>query len=79
MKLLETQAFPVHALTIQGTLTDRPVSDLPYRIVHANEACDLTITYNGGHTNTISLAAGEDVVLIGMVVSITTTGVVKVS
>ena len=79
MKYLETQAFPVHAGTIQGTLTDQNVEDLPYRIVHANEACDLTITYEGGSTNTVSLAAGEDVVLVGDVVSITTTGDVKAS
>ena len=79
MKYLETQAFPVHQNTVTGTLTDQSTADLPYRIVHANEACDLTITYEGGSTNTVSLAAGEDVVLVGNVVSITTTGEVKVS
>ena len=79
MKYLETQAFPIHANTVTGTLTDQSIEDLPYRLVHANAACDLTITYNGGASKTVSLAAGEDVVLVGMVVSISTTGDVKAS
>lgn len=79
MKFLETQAFPVHAGTIEGVLTDQPLVSSPYHIVHAQEAGTLTINYTNGVSKTVSLLAGEDIVLVGEIDTITTSGVVKVS
>ena len=79
MRYLETQAFPVHPNTVEGVLTDQNVSNLPYRIVHANADGTLTATYNDGRSVSVTLTQGEDVVLVGDVATITTTGAVKAS
>jgi len=79
MKLLETQAFPVHPDTFEGTASSLTLTNKPYKIVHANENTDLAIEYDDGSSLDITLAEGEDIVLVGSVASITSTGSIKAS
>ena len=75
---LNTPAFPVHKHTFQGTAVTETMADKPYKLLHANDAGDVTLTFEDATTKVVSLGIGEDI-NIPSAVSVSSTMLVKVS
>lgn len=76
-KVLNNPIFPVHPNTFQGIATAETLSDKPFKAVHADEAGDVTVTFESGDI-TLALGIAEDVSVAGAV-SVTSTTSIKVS
>ncbi len=71
------QAFPIHKGTVQGVQTDLDIKE--FRLIHADEDTDVTITFTDASTVVVSLLTGEDVGIGAGASTLTTSGSVKVS
>ena len=75
---LHAPVFPCNKYTFQGAAPDEPMEDKVYKLVHADNAGDVTATWSDGTTSTFTLATGEDVSLV-RAVSVTSAMSVKIS
>ena len=71
------QVFPTHVNTFQGIATSMDISG--YKIIHADEGCTITQTFEGASDLVLALAEGEDVGVAISALTLTSTGSVKVS
>ena len=77
MKVLNNPIFPVHKFTFQGVATNETMDDKPYKAVHADDDCEVIISFETGDV-TLSLGKGEDISVSGAT-SITSDVSIKVS
>ena len=77
-QVLNNSVFPIHKTTFQGIATDELLSDKPYKIIHADDDSDLTITWADNTTLDITLIATEDI-SVTQATKITSTASIKIS
>ena len=79
MKVLNNPVFPIHPTTFEGIATDVLMADKPYKIVHANEACVLSVVFEEGELAVdFTLSETEDVSL-PVAFSVSSDTIIKVS
>lgn len=61
-QVLNNSVFPLHKNTFQGIAVDELMDNKPYKIVHADGICVLSVLYEDGGTPVVyNLISGEDV------------------
>jgi len=66
------QAFPFTKNTVQGTLSDEPLTNRQ-RILHADADLTVTLNFSDGASISINIAQGMDITLDGSAVTVSTT------
>ncbi len=76
--IINNPVFPLHRYSFQGVASAETLSDKSFKMVHADADGSITVTYDDGVTQSVTLIGGDDIsVLTG--VSLTSTASVKIS